>query len=201
MSDKNKKIVIGISGYARSGKDTLSSIIKDNLISKGISTKIFSFAFSLKSDIDSFCKSKIGISSFSEDTILKSKIRPILIAYGQVQREISNGTYWVNKLKPEIDSFLENGGSAAIISDLRFKEYEFDEVDFIRSYENNAIITISRIMENGTLNVPAHRSELENFPKISEIADFELTWGTNNKNELNLQSQNCLDFIDSKINF
>ena len=44
------------------------------------------------------------------------------------------------------------------------------------------------------------QSELENLPRISRIADFELTWNTNdNKNELNLQSKQCLDFLYSKI--
>ena len=197
---KTKKTVIGISGYARSGKDTLANILRSSFLENKINTKIFSFAFALKNDIDDFCLSKIGVSAFTEDTSLKSKIRPMLISYGQVQRTASNGTYWFNKLKPEIDQFLQNGGDVAIISDLRFKEYEFDETDFIKSYENNAIVTISRIMENGILNTAAHESELENLPRISKIADFELTWTTNNnKNELNLQSQKCLDFLYSKF--
>jgi hypothetical protein len=55
-------------------------------------------------------------------------------------------------------------------------------------------------MENGMLNTAAHESELENLPRISRIADFELTWDTNdNKNELNLQSKQCFDFLYSKI--
>ena len=200
VSSENKKIVIGISGYARSGKDTLANILKSFFTEKKIKAKIFSFAFALKNDIDSFCLSKIGISAFTEDTDLKSKIRPMLISYGQVQRGASSGTYWLKKLKPEIDQFFENGGDVAVVSDLRFKEFEFDETDFIKSYKNNAIVTISRIMENGMLNVAAHESELENLPRISKIADFELTWSTNsNKNELHSQSKNCLDFLYSKI--
>ena len=200
VSLENKKIVIGISGYARSGKDTLASILKSSFTENKIKAKIFSFAFALKNDIDSFCLSKIGISAFTEDTDQKSKIRPMLISYGQVQRGTSSGTYWLKKLKPEIDQFFENGGDVAVVSDLRFKEFEFDETDFIKSYKNNAIVTISRIMENGMLNVAAHESELENLPRISKIADFELTWNTNNnKNELTSQSKNCLDFLYSKI--
>jgi hypothetical protein len=200
LNVKNKKTVIGISGYARSGKDTLASLLKESLNQAEIKAKVFSFAFALKSDINDFCMSKIGISSFSEVTELKSKIRPILIAYGEVQRNISSGTYWLNKLKPEIDSFFDDGGSVAIVSDLRFKEYEFDEVDFIRSYSNNMIITVSRIMENGILNTAAHESEAKNLPRISRIADYELTWNTNdNKNELKNQSQKCIDLLFSKI--
>lgn len=200
VSSENKKLVIGISGYARSGKDTLANILKSSFTENKIKAKIFSFAFALKNDIDSFCLSKIGISAFTEDTDQKSKIRPMLISYGQVQRGASSGTYWLKKLKPEIDQFFENGGDVAVVSDLRFKEFEFDETDFIKSYKNNAIVTISRIMENGMLNVAAHESELENLPRISKIADFELTWNTNNnKNELTSQSKNCLDFLYSKI--
>jgi hypothetical protein len=200
ISAKNKKVVIGISGYARSGKDTLANILKSSFIENNVSTKIFSFAYALKNDINDFCLSKIGISSFSEVTELKSKIRPILIAYGQVQRSISSGTYWLNKLKPEINNFFDNGGDVAIVSDLRFKEYDFDEVDFIRSYKNNMIITVSRIMENGILNTAAHESESENLPRISKLADYELTWNTNdNKNELKNQSQKCIDLLHSKL--
>jgi hypothetical protein len=52
------------------------------------------------------------------------------------------------------------------------------------------IITVSRIMENGILNTAAHESESENLPRISKLADYELTWNTNdNKNELKNQSQ------------
>jgi len=200
VGSENKKLVIGISGYARSGKDTLANILKSSFTENKMKAKIFSFAFALKNDIDSFCLSKIGISAFTEDTDQKSKIRPMLISYGQVQRGASSGTYWLKKLKPEIDQFFENGGDVAVVSDLRFKEFEFDETDFIKSYKNNAIVTISRIMENGMLNVAAHESELENLPRISKIADFELTWNTNNnKNELTSQSKNCLDFLYSKI--
>jgi hypothetical protein len=204
VNSENKKLVIGISGYARSGKDTLAGILKSSFTENKIKAKIFSFAFALKNDIDNFCLSKIGISAFTEDTDLKSRIRPMLISYGQVQRGASSGTYWLKKLKPEIDQFFENGGDVTIVSDLRFKEFEFDETDFIKSYKNNAIVTVSRIMENGMLNVAAHESELENLPRISKIADFELTWNTNsntnsNKNELNSQSKNCLDFLYSKI--
>jgi hypothetical protein len=200
LEKKQVKAVIGISGYARSGKDTLASIIRDSLRSSGIRTKVFSFAHSLKSDIDDFCKSKIGISSFTEVTEEKSKIRPILIAYGQVQRNMSNGLYWINKLKPEIDSFFADSGSVAIISDLRFKEFEVDEIDLIKYYRNNMIITVSRIMENGIMNTAAHESEAENLPRISRIADYELVWNTNeNKDELKTQSSKCIELIFSKF--
>jgi len=196
-----QKIVIGISGFARSGKDTLAQLLSEKLQQKNMSVKILSFAFSLKSDIDNFCKDKIGISSFTEHTESKSKIRPILIAYGACQRSISNGTYWLDKIKPEINSFFENGGNVAIIPDLRFKEYSFDEYDFVRSYQNNIVLTISKTLHDGNENPPAHESEANNFPFFIKNSDFNLNWETSNdKTYLNSKVNECLQHIYRKMN-
>ena len=192
--------VIGISGFARSGKDTLASILGSRLTTAGLAVKILSFAFSLKGDIDDFCKSKIGISAFSEETDLKSKIRPILIAYGACQRQISGGKYWLNKLKPEIDRFFENGGDVVIVPDLRFKEYEFDEFDLIKSYSQSTIFTVSKVLPCGSLNPPAHESESKNFPFFLENSDLNLTWSSsNNEAYLNSKVEDCLKILESKF--
>ena len=197
----NNKIVIGISGFARSGKDTLANLLAKRLSTEGLNVKILSFAHALKSDMDDFCKSKIGISSFSEDTELKSKIRPILIAYGACQRQISGGRYWLDKLKPEVDNFLSEQGDVVIIPDLRFKEYNFDEYDFVKSYRNNIILTVAKILENGKQNPPAHESESKNFPFFLENSDHNLVWDSSSDEEyLSEKTAECLNLIDSKLN-
>ena len=196
----NNKIVVGISGFARSGKDTLAVLLSNKLSNLNLNVKILSFAFSLKKDIDDFCKNKIGISSFSEETELKSKIRPILIAYGASQRQISGGRYWLDKLRPEVDTFFSEGGDVVIVPDLRFKEYDFDEYDFIKSYPNNVIITVSKILENGNQNPAAHESESKNLPFFLEKSDFNLTWDSSNSEEyLNEKTEKCLSIIKSKL--
>ena len=68
-------LIIGISGFARSGKDTAATILESYLNSKNKEAKIFSFAHSLKKDINQFCIEKIGISAFVTDTSLKTKKR------------------------------------------------------------------------------------------------------------------------------
>ena len=196
----NKKLIIGISGFARSGKDTAASIIDSFFTESGKKVKIFSFAYALKSDINDFSIEKIGISSFIEDSDLKSKIRPILIAYGAVKRTLSNGRYWLDKIKPEIDTFFEGGGDIAIISDLRFKEFDFDEYDLIRSYENNLVINISRESENGNLIQAAHESEEKNQPFFIKNSDKLLFWkSSQDKIYLNNQIKDIISTIESKI--
>jgi hypothetical protein len=200
-SSFQNKIIIGVSGYARSGKNTLSEVIKNYCLSKSIDAKIFSFAFALRLDLNSFCKEKFNISAFTEQTEEKTKIRPLLISYGEVQRRISKGSYWWNKLKPEINNFFKNGGDVAIISDLRFKEYDFDEIDFIRSYPNNLIYCVTRKNEHGEIVPAAHESEVENFPKICKKADVHLTWETVdvNSQELVFNSLPVLNSLSKRI--
>jgi len=196
----HNKTIIGISGFARSGKDTFAKLLAERLEMDKIKTTILSFAFSLKADIDTFCLSKINISAFTEETDLKSKIRPILIAYGACQRSISNGTYWLEKIKPEIDMFFNNGGNVVIVPDLRFKEYLFDEYDFIRSYESNLVLTISKTNADGTQNEPAHESESRNFPFFLQNSDLNVNWNSSSDPVyLNSKIDDCIQLINKKI--
>ena len=74
--------IVGIAGYARTGKDTFGSILIKELKNAGLSAKKLSLAFELKSDLDSFLIQKFDISAFTEDPKEKNFIRPLLICYG-----------------------------------------------------------------------------------------------------------------------
>jgi len=197
-----KKTIIGVSGFARSGKDAFSCILLNELASIGAKAKTFSFASNLKADINDFCLNKIGFSAFTEDHASKEMIRPLLISYGNLQRNVSSGTYWFKKLKPEIDTFFEKGGNIAIIPDLRFKEYEFDEYDFIRSYENNFIVTITKRLANGSLNPPAHESEAKSSAFFLKNSNFNLVWNeSSDQAYLKESSKQCVTNIIDHIKF
>lgn len=194
-----KKTIIGISGFARSGKDTLAKSVKRCLEDQGFKVSLFSFAQALKYDIDDFCSSKLGITSFCEDTSQKEKIRPMLIAYGNCQRNITNGTYWINRVKPQVDSFFSGGGDFAIISDLRFKEFDYDEYDFFRSYPKNLIFTVSLVNEDGIMNGAAHESEERSFPFFLSNSDFNLKWNkTNDQTYIHNKAKECSNIILKK---
>lgn len=206
LSEENSlfkdKVIVGVSGFARSGKNTLCDILNNFCKSKGLESKVFSFAFALRQDLNSFCTEKFGISAFTETSEEKNKIRPLLISYGEVQRNLSSGTYWLSKLKPEINNFFKNGGSVALISDLRFKVFDFDEIDFVRSYPNSLIYCVSRIKENGEEVKAAHTSEAENFPKICKKSDVNCTWKTvqTNSQDLIFNAMPFLNSLNKKIN-
>lgn len=194
-----KKLIIGISGFATSGKDTCASLVSSHLGHAGLECKIFSFANALKQDIDDFCTQKIGISAFTTDPLLKSKIRPILISYGQIQRNLSNGTYWIYKVNPQIDNFFNSGGNVAIIPDLRFKEFEYDELDYIRSFDNSIVVNIERTNDDQQVKA-AHISENQFYNILYKESDIKIKWQSSNDiSYLNSQISDLLKLIYSKL--
>jgi len=194
-----KKLIIGISGFATSGKDTCASLVHSYLSHAGLKSKTFSFANALKQDIDNFCTQKIGISAFTTDPILKSKIRPILISYGQIQRNLSNGTYWIYKVEPQINEFFNSGGDVAIVPDLRFKEFEYDELDYIRSFNNSIVVNIERINDDQQIKA-AHVSENQFYDILYKESDVKIKWeSSNDVGYLNSQISDLIKLINLKF--
>jgi len=195
-----KNLIIGISGFATSGKDTCALLVQSHLEQAGIKSKIFSFAYALKKDIDHFCTEKIGITAFTSDPMLKPKIRPILISYGQIQRNLSNGLYWINKINPEILNFFEIGGSVAIIPDLRFKEFEYDELDYIKSHKNNILVNVERIDPQGNPITAAHQSEQLSYNALRQESDIKIKWkSSSDSNYLNDKILDLKKLINLKL--
>lgn len=193
------KNIIGISGFARSGKDTLAKTLKSLLEERGHTVGLFSFASSLKSDIDNFCIEKFNISAFCESSELKAKIRPMLIAYGNCQRNATGGSFWIDRLKPEINRFFDSGGEYAIVSDLRFKEFEYDEYDYFREFERNFVFTVSLFDENGKINSAAHESEKKSFPFFLQNSDYNVEWSkSSDENYIKEKAGECVKLIINK---
>lgn len=195
-----KKLIIGISGFATSGKDTCASLIHSYLGHVGLKSKTLSFANALKQDIDDFCTQKIGISAFTTDPILKSKIRPILISYGQIQRNLSNGTYWIYKVDPQINEFFNSGGDIVIVPDLRFKEFEYDELDYIRSFDNSIVVNVERTNNDQQIKA-AHVSENQFYDILYKESDVKIKWeSSNDVGYLNSQISDLIKLINLKFN-
>lgn len=186
-------ITIGISGVARSGKDHLGMILCDYFQSIGLKAKKFSFANELKFDLDQFLIEKFGISSFTENDIEKSIIRPILIAYGQARRKQSNGLCWIQKLKENIE---RSDVDVAIITDVRFSDNNYDEPEFIQDSMNGTIIHLTRINDNGQTVPPVCDDEARNDPRLYKLADLRLSWENVNLDEAREQVRY---FMDSSI--
>lgn len=152
--------IIGVSGVARVGKDTLCDFLEQDLKEKQIKTKRLAFAKFLKDDLDDFLLAKVGISAYSNNTEEKTIIRPVLVEYGKMMRNISEGMYWIDKLK---SSMPQNNSTICLISDVRYP----NEAEWINDI-NGITIHISR---EGI--EPANEEEAINDPQTKKLCQFK----------------------------
>jgi hypothetical protein len=159
--------LIGISGAARSGKDTLCRALINILNSKGYKAKRKSIAGDLiKKDLNSIVRKKIGIDLNTENNKLKKIIRPLLIEYGKLMRNQTNGRYFIDKFKTEKNIIT-------IIPDIRYAEYEKDELFWLKKQKNSFLVFIKHDLVND-----ANDTEKKNNKVIKKYADFNLKWST-----------------------
>lgn len=178
------KKYIGISGVARSGKDTFASILKNKLRSHGISADSVALAYELKRETQKYCQEAFGIDSFTTDTEEKAKIRPYLVEYGLNKRVRSEGKYWTRKLD---DSLGFHDGEVIIVTDIRYSIYPEDEVQWLRGHKGK-LVHVSRY-DGGIENkvMPPNDHERFNDPILESLADFRVVWPTTDeKGVLNL---------------
>jgi hypothetical protein len=116
------KKIIGISGNARSGKDTVGRFIKDIFEKKGLNVQLVSFAAKLREEVDEFCRDKLGISAFTTDDVEKKLIRPFLVCWGTEIRRNIDVSHWINAL----DRSMTDEQTLYVVTDLRFEnEYQW----------------------------------------------------------------------------
>ena len=166
--------MIGITGIARSGKDTLGlSLLKMINKSSTKKAKIYSIANIIKKDLNNLIKKQFGFSAFTEDTGEKNLIRPILVEYGEAMKVKYGKNIWIDKLIQNIN-FKKY---IPIITDVRFDH----EIKKLTKEHNAFIIHICRV----GAEVP---NELEkiNDPKAKELSHIQYMWPTFGKNKLHL---------------
>jgi dephospho-CoA kinase len=191
--------IIGISGVATSGKDTLCSLIARHLSSKNIKSQRLALADNLKNDLKDFICNKFDINILEASSQEKTLIRPIMVAYGKVRRTLSKGKHWTNMLDRDIEE-LTNEKTVPIITDIRYMEYPEDEFFWLKS-RNGILVHISRLDINGNLITPANLEEKENDIKIKEKADLKLIWETEDDTDsLYYNHLNFLKTIYEQIN-
>jgi hypothetical protein len=176
----NKK-VIGLSGVARAGKDTFAGILASKLQQAGKSVRRVALAEPLKYQVDEFLVKHLGITAFTPVTEQKTLIRPMLVWYGDSQRKLTNGRYWIDLAKKTIE---ESNYDYYIITDVRYDVYEKDELYFLKNEMNGTLCHISKYTMLGNPFQPDHKlfvkpandHEAENDPKIKRAADHIVEW-------------------------
>ena len=172
--------IIGISGAARVGKDTLCKALIKFFNSKNIKSERKSIAGDIiKKDLKGLIKNKANINSFTEDVYEKTLIRPLLVEYGKLMRNQTKGRYFIEKFKPNTDVIT-------IIPDIRYAEYEEDELFWLKNEKNGFLIFIEHEFVSY-----ANQTEKINNKIIKKQSDFKLSWSTlNENNPIDLQEIN-----------
>lgn len=172
----NNVNLIGIAGVAGSGKDTFAEIIKKVFESNGFEVNCLSFAKKLKEEVAEVSKNMYGVDTTNCTREEKNLIRPLLLAHGAIMREKTKGQYWIDGIKDLVSNDKIN-----IITDVRFCEYECDEVDWIQS-NNGIVVHITRFFEENGQRIyimPDNEYEKRNDKILKNKANYSFSWPTN----------------------
>jgi len=179
--------IIGVSGFARSGKDLFTSVAQNILSEHKIKSEKYALAYELKSDLKDLIKEKVGIDVFTENTSEKNIIRPLLVAYGDVMRKTSAGKYWTQKVENRI---VNSKSDVVFITDIRYDHYPEDECTWL---QNKMLGKLVHITKYKLATVPSgkrfsvnkitkiydtapNEHELLNNPKVLKRADVAIEW-------------------------
>jgi len=168
--------VIGLTGVARSGKDTFYSILKKYLKEKNIESQRIALADELKNELGDFVEKKFKINLNKCDGSDKELIRPLMVSYGKCRRIQTEGRYWTSLVDSKLKE-LKKENIIPIITDIRYIEYKDDEYSWLKNH-NGILIHISRKLDDGALVQPANIEEKSNDNKLKAVADYSICWET-----------------------
>jgi len=168
--------MLGITGVARSGKDTFYSILKRYLKEKNLESQRIALADELKKELGDFVEKKFKIDLNKCDGLDKELVRPLMVAYGKCRRVQSQGKYWTSLVDSKVKD-LKKENVIPIITDIRYIEYKEDEYAWLKSHDG-ILIHLSRKLDDGSLVPPANIEEKSNDNKLKAVADFCICWET-----------------------
>ncbi len=137
----SKRIIL-ISGYARSGKDSLAINLKRELETEGFDPRVLKFANALKEALQA-ALNRVGLSHidvFTEDEELKKLLRPLLVEFGKFARSIDKDVF-VKALLRDLDSLFAGGVNFGLISDCRY----VNEAKLIRAWGRERDYLVARL--------------------------------------------------------
>jgi len=202
--------IVGISGLARSGKDLFATVAQNILEQEyNLTTDRHALAFELKSDLDDLISLKTGIDVFTDDTEKKNIIRPLLVAYGDMMRKVSNGKYWTDKLNKKIN---DSKADVFFVTDIRYDFYPEDECWWVQNKPFGKLVHITRYKMGPApskryittstpvkmYDTPPNDHERLNDPKVKKKADYSFEWEDMSETHSTRDSLIESDYINSK---
>lgn len=160
-----------IAANARSGKDVTTKAFIKLFAQNSINAKRFAFADALKKEVNPLTLLNLGINAFTEDSYEKQLIRPLLLAWGKIGRNLDEN-YWVKKVSAEIKN---SEPCLAIISDCRYP----NEANY---FADKTLIHLTRYDDNGDEFPPVGEDESLWIPELKEMADSKISWNNYHDN-------------------
>lgn len=157
------KRIILISGYARSGKDTLANDILWEFVNQNRQAAITKFANALKAALQ-LALNDVGlghINVFTEDTREKELLRPLLVEFGKYCRAKDKNVF-VNKTIEDVDALLAQGKEAVMISDCRY----LNEAHLVRQFGRAKGICVERVQIARVGTGPANEEEFQSIREL-----------------------------------
>jgi hypothetical protein len=179
-----KNNIIGVTGFARSGKDTFYKYSSEAL-NRGKCYR-YAFADALKEECDSFLQSNLGISAFTEKADEKELIRPFLVTYGTEIRRKLDPFCWIKKIEASIEkNHPPSDKNFIFITDVRFK----NEAEWVRSL-GGLIVQITREGFG-----PANQDEHVQSSLIKPLTNLHVMWPSFGAENLD----DCKTYLDPII--
>ena len=176
--------LIGLTGFARCGKDTFFLRSSRYLHHLGVKSNRFAFADVLKGECDPLLRLNTGISAFTHNAEEKEIIRPLLVTYGTNIRRKLDPNCWIDQIKAEVSEKL-SCGHYVFITDVRF----YNEAEWIKS-EGGSIFNIQRDGIGA-----ANTDELEQSKLIRFLVDVKISWPTFGEEDLS----ECDYYVESSL--
>ena len=159
---------IGISGAALVGKDTFCSCLSlyfELKSQKKIKAKRCSIAGDvIRKDLKELILKKLGVEIDPVEYLQKTLLRPLMVEYGRYMRNQTKGRYFIETLNKN-KQFGKN--FVPIIPDIRYAEYEKDELYWLKQEKKGILIFLER---KGI--EPANEFEEKNNLILKKEADF-----------------------------
>lgn len=165
-STLKENTLVGVTGFATSGKDTLYTLCRTSLPDSH-NTRRYAFADQLKEESDEFLMKNVGISAFTSDPIEKEVIRPFLVTYGTHIRRKLNPNCWISRLEDSIRSEALTD-HIIFITDVRFE----NEALWIKK-NGGFLVNVSREGVG-----PANADEEEQSYLLDKHISFHVEWPT-----------------------
>lgn len=208
MKKLNGNGIIGITGFAQSGKDTLCRALLERA---SCQSRRVALADELKKEMAPVIKDVFGKEIALLEGAEKEIYRPLMVAWGGVRRELTRGTHWTGLVADEILRIREAGGWA-IVTDIRYADenYPHDEADWLKDnggklihlkkykLKSVGIDLDGRIKLRRVFTKAPNEQEKTNDKILIGKADFKIEWGEvgNSLSKLDKYVDDLVDYLN-----